>query len=671
MTDSKLINLGSSTYRPEIDGLRALAVVSVIIHHFNPTILPSGYLGVDIFFVISGFVITASLGRPLNQNFGDFLLRFYSRRMRRLVPALVLFVVVISTLICLFNPEPNESLEIGHKTLLGIANISLYNSGISYFTESADLNVFTHTWSLGVEEQFYILFPWLAWMTGFSRLTVRGARNLAWTIGLLSIASLLSFIYFYPINPRATYFLMPSRAWEIGAGCLLYLGLNHSKTGLKFLTYLSPVSVTIAIIFVLFTPLKFAVTATLMVVFLTGLLIACLRKGTLGYQLFTHPRVVYIGLISYSLYLWHWGVLSISRWTIGIHEWSVPFQLALMLLLSIASYRYIETPCRHSSRLKHHWKSIGTGIAASVGASIFLVALVSLPNGSLYAGHTPSLIAIGGYSLTDSYSLEGTPSTWKGKDCVLSENSHVGKKISIENCTLGDFATAKRRVLVIGNSFSASFVQSFDELVRSDHYAVTITSSWAASPVPQIPNKTPMVQANTDYWNRIVPSLISQLKQNDWVFLLNDMEQFSPQTKTPETNLELTQLEQGLEILSGQLSANKIHFSVFHGNPFAREAKCKPVVETKPWFAPFGEPCQLPNRKDSLLRRSSLNARLTSLESQGKLAIVDAFDIFCPEEHCTYRAKNGQILYRDEHSHPSVEAARLSAPLIRKVLTSQ
>ena len=100
-------------YRPEIDGLRALAVIAVIINHFNKSWLPSGYLGVDIFFVISGYVITASLSRSDSKTLGEFLGRFYARRIKRLVPALVVFVLVLSVMICIFNPEPGTSLATG------------------------------------------------------------------------------------------------------------------------------------------------------------------------------------------------------------------------------------------------------------------------------------------------------------------------------------------------------------------------------------------------------------------------------------------------------------------------------------------------------------------------------------------------------------------------------
>lgn len=203
-TTSNKIAAEKSKYRPEIDGLRAFAVVAVIINHFNKDLLPSGYLGVDIFFVISGYVITSSLADRQSKNFLDFLTGFYERRIKRLVPALVVFVLITSVLISLFNPDPWPALALGWRSLFGIFNLHLYRTATDYFAESTELNPFTHTWSLGVEEQFYLLFPLLIWFSGFGQQKVRGARNLFFGNGVLTIASLISFISLYRVNQPAS-----------------------------------------------------------------------------------------------------------------------------------------------------------------------------------------------------------------------------------------------------------------------------------------------------------------------------------------------------------------------------------------------------------------------------------------------------------------------------------
>ena len=136
-------------YRPEIDGLRGVAVLAVIINHFNAQFLPGGYLGVDVFFVISGFVITASLASRSSSSFTEFFTSFYARRVKRLLPALVLFVLISGFFICFFMADPGRTLGLGRRALFGVSNIQLYLESVQYFSESAKLNPYTHTWSLG------------------------------------------------------------------------------------------------------------------------------------------------------------------------------------------------------------------------------------------------------------------------------------------------------------------------------------------------------------------------------------------------------------------------------------------------------------------------------------------------------------------------------------------
>ena len=364
-----------SRYRPEIDSLRAFAVIAVIINHFNKEILPNGYLGVDIFFLISGFVITSSLYQRPSKNFKDFISGFYERRIKRLVPALSVFVLIMSIAICILNPSPAISLLTGLTSLFGLSNLYLIKNSTDYFAISTEFNVFTHTWSLGVEEQFYILFPFLVWFSGFGRQTKNGARNLFLIVGALTITSLIGFFYLYPINQPVAYFSMPTRFWEMATGCLIFIIFQKYASIEQFLEKIPPHLLLILIIGVMYLPTSFATASTVAVVFLSAVLIGSLKKGTALYTFFTSSKIVYVGLISYSLYLWHWGILSISRWTIGIHWWSFPFQVALMFGLAISSYRYIETPLRKGNWFGKRWKTLlyGTGALTITSLSIVMI----------------------------------------------------------------------------------------------------------------------------------------------------------------------------------------------------------------------------------------------------------------------------------------------------------
>jgi peptidoglycan/LPS O-acetylase OafA/YrhL len=355
-------------YRQDIDGLRAVAVVAVIVNHIIPSALPNGFLGVDIFFVISGFVITASLSRRGggSVSFASFLADFYRRRIRRLVPALVVFVALTAILICLFDPEPRDSLATGAASLFGISNIQLWKSSSDYFAGSTQLNIFTHTWSLGVEEQYYFLYPLLFWFSGFGR-KPSGRRNLLLILTTLSVASFSLFLVWSRTAPMAAYFLTPARFWEMGAGCLLFLLVN--KVSLPRVASLMATVSLLGIIALMFLPFK--LKGTIMVVLLTAVLIGCNRPGTLVGKVLTQPVMLGLGKISYSLYLWHWVVICISRWTIGIHAWLIPVQLVLMVGLATASTLWIEQPFRSLRGGNQRILPVGVGILSVVWFSLF------------------------------------------------------------------------------------------------------------------------------------------------------------------------------------------------------------------------------------------------------------------------------------------------------------
>ena len=374
-----LHNLPKQNYRPEIDGLRAFAVIAVIVNHFNKNILPSGYLGVDIFFVISGYVITSSLSGRESKNFGDFLKSFYERRIKRLVPALVFFVLITSVFTSLFNTYPGIPLKTGITSLFGLSNLYLFKQSTDYFAQSTELNPFTHTWSLGVEEQFYLLFPVLIWFSGFGRQTDKGTRNLFLSIGIMTIASLIAFINLYQTNQPAAYFLMPSRFWEMAMGCLAFISFRKRVKVEQTLERIPPLMILLGMVSVMFVSIELAVPATILIVFLSAVMLACLKDGTAVFSVFTHKGVVYIGLISYSLYLWHWGILSVGRLTIGIHLWSAQILLVLIFLLAHYSYTLIETPLRTFQVNNAPFHSVLlTGMFALMGAATIIFVAIKV-----------------------------------------------------------------------------------------------------------------------------------------------------------------------------------------------------------------------------------------------------------------------------------------------------
>ncbi len=466
MSAEQTRQVAKSKYRPEIDGLRAFAVVAVIINHFNKAILPGGYLGVDIFFVISGYVITSSLYGRSSKDFKDFISGFYERRIKRLVPALSVFVLITSIALCLFSPSPGQYLRTGLTSLFGLSNLYLLQQSTDYFSQSTELNVFTHTWSLGVEEQFYILFPFLIWFSGFGRQTKNGARNLFLAVAILTIISLIGFLYLYPTNQPAAYFLMPTRFWEMAAGCLVFLGFQKRASIEQFLEQIPPFPVLALIIGVMYLPMAWAAPSTVAVVLLSSVLIASLKKDTAAFRFFTNSKVVYVGLISYSLYLWHWGVLSISRWTIGIHWWLAPVQIACMLSLAVASYTWIETPLRKGDWFGRRWKTflVGGGFLAIASGNV--VALAKPLNGAIFTG-SPEVPD----RFEDVYREKG----YARKSCSIFQDTH--NAILLSNMCGNFLDKNKPTIYVLGDSH-ASLLGDALSTFSAERKSFNVASVW-------------------------------------------------------------------------------------------------------------------------------------------------------------------------------------------------
>ncbi|AMY70569.1 acyltransferase family protein [Frigidibacter mobilis] len=374
--------------RDDITGLRALAVIAVIIFHMDTSLLPGGFLGVDVFFVISGYVITMSLMKSGPLPLGAFLLRFYQKRIRRLMPALILLVVVCSAVISMVDPAPRMSLLTGMAGLFGLSNMLLLFSATDYFAADTEFNIFTHTWSLGVEEQYYLLYPVLFWLLtrGASADTAR--RRVFAAMALLSCVTLVLFQWLSQTNPSAAFFLMPTRLWELGAGCMLCLATDQQSTA-PWRRRSGPVLAPLAVVLLVacfLIPEHAAFWTTPLSVLATVALLAMASTSRPVFALLSNPVAVWIGLASYSLYLWHWPVLVLGRWTTGITLATAPLQLAAIFALGAVSYHLVETPLRKTSWSKWNAGTVLIGLgAASLAACC--VAVLYLPlKGDLYLG---------------------------------------------------------------------------------------------------------------------------------------------------------------------------------------------------------------------------------------------------------------------------------------------
>ena len=335
-------------YRPDIDGLRCLAVVPVVLFHANVPGIPGGFVGVDVFFVISGFLITTIIHRELTEDRFS-LIGFYERRVRRILPAL--FAVTGAVFVVgWFTLTPADYARLGESilaALLFVSNIWFWQNSGGYIDGATDYLPMLHTWSLAVEEQFYIFFPLLLLLV--FRLGKRFVRP---ALLLLTAGSLLIAIWATPRMPEASFYLLPTRAWELGLGALLAVGLvpaNAPRALREVAGVLGLVGVLLPVVFY-DGHMEFPGLAAMPPVVGGALLIWAGTAGPVAATrvLSLRPFVI-VGLISYSFYLWHWPIMAFARNRLATIELDLAWQvLTILLSFSLAwlSWRVVEGPFR-------------------------------------------------------------------------------------------------------------------------------------------------------------------------------------------------------------------------------------------------------------------------------------------------------------------------------------
>lgn len=377
-------------YRPDIDALRGIAVLAVFAYHLDERWLPGGFTGVDVFFVISGYVVSGSLLNHQEQPFWQQLGGFYQRRIRRLVPNLLCNIAVTSLAIALLVP-PEESRGLfttAVKALYGWSNNHLALGATDYFGLDAHLNPLSHTWSLGVEEQFYLVFPLLLlflWRWRRGRWLIPG-------LSVLVTVSLLLSLLWTRQDPVLAFFLMPSRFWELSAGVLLLLAQRSRwctpRSGSRLNLPLRWVGFALLLVALVATPNDrgFPLPGALPAVLGT---LALLQAGA-HWGVLQRP-LVQCGLISYSLYLWHWPVLTLMRWTTGLEQPSLLVVAVLVsLLLAWLAYRLVEQPLRRAP-----WPAplqLGLSLVAVVLTWAGVEALAHLWRGQWFLGRRQAAV---------------------------------------------------------------------------------------------------------------------------------------------------------------------------------------------------------------------------------------------------------------------------------------
>ena len=383
----------STTMRADIQALRAVAVLTVLVFHVWPAAMPGGYVGVDVFFVISGFLITGVLLKDLERGGLDFR-RFYARRIRRLLPAASL--TLVATLVTAWMVLPGSAVrslawETGAATLY-VANWLFVSNSVDYLAGGGAPSAVLHYWSLSIEEQFYILWPLLIF--GASLLagrTALGARRVSgWLLALMIVLSLAWAVYLSFTDPAPAYFMTTTRVWELGVGSMIAIAglkLPAARPGLASLLAVAGLAAIVVSALTYDTTLPFPGYEAILPVFgAAAVIIAGISSGSLLDRIFSWRPVQYIGDISYSLYLWHWPVIVFYPYVAGRnveHFADVFTAVGVSLLLAHASKVWVEDRFRSpTSGASGTQVGVATapGIVVVSTGAVLLVSMLILAN---------------------------------------------------------------------------------------------------------------------------------------------------------------------------------------------------------------------------------------------------------------------------------------------------
>lgn len=667
-------------YRAEIDGLRALAVLSVILFHAFPSILSGGFVGVDIFFVISGYLISGIIFDGLDKGAFRFL-EFYGRRIRRIFPSLliVIFVsILIGALVLLSDQYAKLGKHVANGSLF-VINFALVGEA-GYFDTASETKPLLHLWSLAVEEQFYILWPLLLWL-------VRKKKAL-WFL-LAVILALVSFginVDWVPKGHAKAFFLPQARFWELLSGAMLAwlsiyridaLRCCRERVQSLINAYLLPnklrikrPSVEDALCFVGFMLLFGSMVLIsgrlpypsfwgLLPVLGASLVIASGSKGWLNQKLLMNPVAVWFGLISYPLYLWHWPLLSFLRIIIDDTPPIIFRLLAVILsvLLAFLTFRFIEQPLRFGRR---RWvKTVALcGAMAIVGAGGYVI---SAERG------VPQRYRLITKSTTDFELLKVISDAWEFRGYPTPVEMFADPITGFHRMGKND----QSKVLMIGDSHTVQYFNSFTELYSANGADIPSIVFNNGAHFPPVPNDAPIAKdpairtvALSFYWalhygsNKVNQELrCCGSGKNGTIGVA------SIPYKTP---VEMDKIDESIEDFILGLRNSGINVFIVLDNPFGEELNAQSMIYRDGLILKLRPNATL-SRKVVLERSEPVRGRIVKIARKTGASIIDPMQYLCKEDICPAFSEHGELLYKD-YDHLSLFASRHSAQYIRSVL---
>ena len=416
------------SYRADIDGLRALAVVLVVLFHAGLPWVAGGFIGVDVFFVISGYLVTGLIERELEANTFSFR-AFLQRRIRRLLPA-ALTMIFVTALVASFLLAPTSFLSFARSLAMSaayLANVHFWLTA-NYFAEAAEFLPLLHMWSLAVEEQYYLVAPLLGVVA--HRVLARFTSPRRSHLAVLAFATVVSFLFAVWSTeriPTSAFFLLPSRFWELGVGAVLALVPSAGFRRTRSASGAAAVGIAVIIGAALIYDSETLFPGTAAVAPVVGaslILIGGRTPATFTSSVLAHPALRWLGLRSYALYLWHWPLLVLARHAVlrPLHPHEVLGVLVVVVLVAHLSFKVIEERFRYSKSLPPFVFAFGSAL----GGWLFFFS-VHAADGfpGRFARTEPAPAPRPTEKNPCSLSSRVVNPAWDKNDCVLKENGHA------------------------------------------------------------------------------------------------------------------------------------------------------------------------------------------------------------------------------------------------------
>lgn len=647
-------NIAKQFY-PEIQGIRAISILAVILFHFGIHIIPGGYVGVDMFFVISGYLITKMIAGELSR--GSFsIVKFYRHRVIRLLPNLFVMIVV-SAIISYLVLKPYDFMQ--YAKSLQFSAVYLTNMVFArqqgYFDMSRDAKPLLHTWSLSIEEQFYLIFPLLLillYKLKSHRITV---------LVLIALASLwVRFHYVQQFLPTEGFFSFAGRVWEFVVGALVALmpvALKERYAGNEKLSLLAFMLVIGSLLF-LDEGIPYAALLLVIPCFATALLIAY-SAGTRPGRWLSGKALVFIGGLSYSLYLWHWPLvvwLHNADFELGRYA-SIALLLLLTSVISYLAWKYIEEPFRNNRE-----KFSGRFVAAmTLSFGMFCVAVgsyVYVNEGMV--NRFPSWVEV--QKNLDAYDFEAATGTKvRHPACVIGDDAQE----TLRSCAFGDLNSDKR-FLLLGDSHTYASYPAFQHVAEVSHARGVIATLAGCPPVFGVMSYDGAKDICAEHFDRRVEALIAAGGFQK-VFLVaawsvytegdpnNQPNHFISDTQTYSHDAESSKqvIARHLRETIRSMNQRGIEVVIVKGVPILPK-----VIQNLP--VDFKQPLERVRQRNRFMDEFIAQWQGPGLRS------VDPNAAFCDGVGCQTRI-NGNVLYGDDN-HLSPAGAALLIPLIEPML---